>query len=277
MVWLVMAFETTICLPKEELKVDYGGAELIIRPATSEFYADVSVEFESGRNDLKYRKLLRRFLNALSWSYREPIYERLETGDTTHRPRVKKNHIDHCFGHLDTECIPDVGEDEDKALALSLYRSALNARSCPAAVVDLMRIFEIKLGRDSKIIRNWINENISELRSTYWENLPPHDLEAKRRLDELLRKMPDIDVGDHLYYTARCASAHAELDPNDPHNPEHNERLAEDLCIIWYLVEMYIEKELGVPSPYRERPILPSLYDCMKLSGLLNGADLSSD
>lgn len=269
MPWIILSFETTICFPDHEISVNYEGVEIKIRPVSTESYADVSIEFKDDRNALKYRNILRRFLNALAWLKRKPIYERLEIGGTE-RGRVGKNFIDHGIGHLDIDYLPDVSKDQDQALALSLYRNALGVDSLPAATIDLLRIFEIKLGSNSRRIRDWINKQVAKINEVPWQSLPPHKLEAKSSLIDLQKRLQDINVGDHLYYTARCSSAHAAVEPNDPYNPEHNTRLRKDLCIIWSLVDIFIEEELGIPSDYRNSHFLPSFFTSMKLSGMLD-------
>jgi len=270
MVWFVQAFETTICLPKGEIKVSYEGEELLIRSATPDYYADISIEYQNPAHTLKYRKLISRFINVLAWANRKAIYEQLATGGTC-RGRVGKTHTDHAIGSLETQDLPDVSKNENRALALSLYRNALSASSLPAKVIDLMRIFEIGREQNSAKLKEWMNKQVQTIQSADWESMQVRDLSAKRRLVDLLKDQPSLDVGDYLYRTARCSSAHAASDPNDPFNPEHNERLSEDLCLIWYLVEKFIEGEIGVPSLCRKQPILPSLFDVMKLSGMLDG------
>jgi hypothetical protein len=258
MPWFVQAFETTICLPKRELSEKYEDHEILIRPATEECYADVSIEFEHYSEVLKYRKLIYRFFNALAWVYSRPIYEKGTFGGTT-RGRVRKNYIDHAIGELDLYGIPEVESQEDKALALSLYRKALCVDSITATSIELFRIFEIRLGQGSGNIRN---KNLEELHL--------EDLEAKRRLNELLGEKPGLDVGEYLYITARNSSAHAAYDPNDPYNPEHNERLIQDLCLIWYLAEKFMEIEIDIPNQFEQRPIPCSTYAYFKLSGMLD-------
>jgi len=269
MPWFVQAIETTICLPNREISTLYEGSKILIRPATAEFYADVSIEFESG-NDLASRKTVSRFLSALSWVYRHAIYIRVASGGTI-RGRIRKNHIDHAFGEIDLNNLPEISNNEKQALALSLYRNALCANSITTTCVELTRILEIKLGKGSSKIKAWFNKHITTIKDEDWQEMLPHDLEAKRRLNELIKGNLRQDIGDYLYQTIRNASAHAGRWPiNDPNDPQTIEKLCQDLCLVWYLVEKFIEIELGIESAYRKRPILPSMYTCMKLSGMLD-------
>jgi len=274
MPWFVQAIETTICLPRREISTEYEGKKIFIRPATKDLYADVSICFEQGSSELESRKTVARFLNALAWAYRNPIHERPATGGTV-RGRVGKNFINHGIGDIDLDCLPDISHDENKALALSLYRNALSVNSITSVGVELIRILEIQLGQNSEKIKNWFNEQLKNIQDVEWESVLPHDLEAKRRLTELQKEHSGLNVGNYLYKNTRNSSAHAANNPNDPHDPEHFDRLVEDLCVVWYLVEKFIEVEIGIESIYRQRPILPSMYTCMKLSGMLNAENKS--
>ena len=108
-------------------------------------------------------------------------------------------------------------------------------QNTPYKFLGYMKIVNVLHSKGQEQIA-WINATLPTLQNE----------EAQRRIDEL--RTSDVDLGEYLYASGRCAVAHAYDDPVvDPDNPKDVLRLAADMPIARALAEYLIEHELNVP------------------------------
>ncbi|PYN83242.1 MAG: hypothetical protein DMD96_03005 [Candidatus Rokuibacteriota bacterium] len=232
--WVVIAVDQDVCWASSETSVDFRGRELILRPPDGERYGDISLERVAGESYEEGATLIRRFLSVQSWLHEQPFPEAGESGGT-HRIRLG--------GRLPTgrKIFPGLRFDDlptrpspTQELALALYRHALGlGRHSMYQFFAFFRILNITL-RDSSTQKAWINAGLSAL--TF----------GRDRASEILKTEPD--VGEYLYKSGRSALAHAYDEPLvDPDRFVDTRRINQDLHLLRQLVELYMERDLGLP------------------------------
>jgi hypothetical protein len=233
--WLVVGVNS-ISWPTKETKIIYKGQELILRPSTEKFAQSV-VAFSKGLlNDEDRFILIRRFLSALAWHTGHPVEETTSVRGSVPM-QIGRGPLS-CGGSTGFELdhIPET--DNPKALlALAFYREALNVNSTPYKFLGFFKIINI-LHENGKSQIQWIKNTLPKL-----DNLSARERVAK------LEGTQGEKVADYLYYSGRCAVAHAFAEPLiDPERPEDSIRLQNDLVVIQALSEYLIENELEIKS-----------------------------
>jgi len=232
--WLVVGVETEMGWPTKEVTCSYQGQELILRPATDKFSTSIAMLFHRPMTRDEALHLVRRFLSAMAWIERIPIRETMVTGGSF--PIHVGKRMDIAFvGCPSLDFLP-TPSDEKASLALALYREALSVNSIPYQFLGYFKIINI-IRADGPSQKAWINAAIHLL----------HDDEACTRICTLTQQQ--VDIGDRLYKTGRCAIAHAYSEPIvDPENPGDLADLRADLPVVKALAEYIIEQEFQVKS-----------------------------
>ncbi len=87
--------------------------------------------------------------------------------------------------------------------------------------------------------KTWINDNISKIK----------DPDNRIFLVEI-QKDEKTDLGSYLYYSGRCAIAHASIQDNGPiadaNNYDDIQRIKGDISLIKELAEIFIKNELSL-------------------------------
>lgn len=236
--WVVLAVETNIAWPTDETKITYKSQEILLRPESDEFAATVCLRYGPTVSSLTRKEatsLLRSFLSALSWMEQKYIRELAISGGS-HPIRIghfgRNRIISHNFR---ADYLPDL-DDQQKSLALALYREALSINSIPFQFLGFFKIINMlhERGREQT---TWIRQALPHLTR-------PDVLDRLRVLNT-----EHSDVANYLYESGRCAVAHAYSDPIvDPENPDDLSRLGRDLPVVKSLAEYLIEFELGIKS-----------------------------
>ncbi len=227
---------------KEETLVLYKGYELIILPASEDFYPGVctilnqKVEGEPVFNYERAQTIISNFLSALCWhndSY--IIIQGFSSGNHPSRFADRKEYVDITDIHFFDE-IPQT-DDPAKLLSLALYREAKGLNNPAFKFLSYYKIINV-FYRSGKEQKHWIQDNIDKLTHR-----------AKERLDEL--KKSERDVAKYLYQSGRCAIAHSYMGADQVANPDDYadyKRLTLDMPIISQLARIFIEEKFNVKT-----------------------------
>jgi hypothetical protein len=236
--WFVYSLTEGYLWPSQERAYTFEGIQILYRPETEGDYADLSLEVGLNEDKKPYIALFNRFLTILSWIYDKELNSE-GNGCATFRARKTKPKFGKFIGS-DLESIPTI-TDPDQLFALALYRNAMGIDYPPLKFAEYWRIFEIK--KPGMKLINWINEQLLILKNTNGMQ----GCDAFERLQELHSENNSMDIGNYLKESCRHASVHARVKPIvNPDNPVDPQRLANEIPLVKYLAEIYIEKVLGV-------------------------------
>ncbi|MDP3049276.1 MAG: hypothetical protein Q8N12_07615 [Thermodesulfovibrionales bacterium] len=229
--WLNIGVLGGACWPTNESKINFGGRELILKPATKDTEQSIHINLK-GISDIEALTLINRFLSILAWCDDQGI-ENFGGGSGTPIPvavprkhRVVGSSIAFPFNR-------DIEKNTKAQIALALYREGLTINSVPFAFLSYFKVLNIF----------WKgNELVKGIRSL----LPKiEDDLAKERLDDL--KKTEHDIPKYLYVSGRCAIAHAYSNPIvDPDDVTDLRRLSQDIWIVKAMAEYLLETELKV-------------------------------
>ena len=235
--WLNIGVLGEACWPTKELKITFGGHELILKPATKDTEQSIHINLK-GISDIEAMTLINRFLSIIAWCDDQGI-ESFGGGSGTSIPvAVPKEH--RVIGSsIAFPFSRDIEKNKKAQRALALYREGLTINSIPLAFLSYFKVLNI-FWKDQSI--NGVNKLIEGIRK-----ILPYikDESAKERIVEL--KKTEDDVPKYLYKHRRCAIAHAHYDSDvDPDDTTDLRQLSQDICIIKALAEYLIENELKV-------------------------------
>lgn len=242
--WATLHVEADFSWPENEQSIAFRGIRLWLLPYTDDYMAMVAIECgEHGiSSDVGYR-LLRQFVSALVWSKGKCVKIHGAGGGTyAYRMRIpyQRNPIGTVGGVPHFDYLPEP-ESARSLLGLALYREAIEADNVAFRVLGFSKIFNV-LHKSSREQKDWINSQLEEIQK------------GRDRLQELQNE--NLDVGQYIYESCRCAVAHAFSEPLiNPDEPADYKRLSRDLDLVKELAEIAIEYELGVKSSmtiYRE-------------------------
>lgn len=256
--WLNIGLETGIGWTAERIEVPFSGRVFIVHPFGADELPTVSIAY----NDPSYPEspqlpkdplgeprcadlgealeLKERFLSALAWASNK--------GLSTHGHEDGGGHIYAAPAHwprgtvdfgASFKYLPDP-ESPDARLALALYREALSVNSVRYQFLGFTNVLSITLTREGQ--KKWMNDHADEVSG--------HS--AQSRVAAL--RAAGTRIGDYLYSERRNAIAHAlgKKSAVNPDDPDHVERLREDVPLMQALARHFIETELGVNTPGKE-------------------------
>ena len=229
--WLNIGVLGAACWPTKELKITFGGHELILKPATKDTEQSIHINLK-GISDIEAMTLINRFLSIIAWCDDMGI-ESIDGGSGTSIPvAVPKEHrvigssIAFPFNR-------DIEKNKKAQRALALYREGLTINSIPFAFLSYFKVLNI-FWKDNELV-----EGIQSLLPRIEDDL------AKKRLAEL--KKTKNNVPKYLYKSGRCAIAHANFDTIvDPDDSTDLRRLSQDIWIVKAMAEYLIGTELKV-------------------------------
>jgi hypothetical protein len=213
-----------------------------MRAPEGEYSGDVSLEREPGETNFAATTLVRRFLSAAAWKWRVPIRE-IAQGGGTHRFRVGGRQESHLklYPGLNFSSL-DVGTNQEQDRALALYREALGLEPNQTyKFLGLLKILNITLTNGPEQIR-WIDQHLQQI---------PFPAAARVAVvgSEIATSKRFTSVGDYLFAAGRSAMAHAFQPPFvDPDDAEHTYKINLDLPVVESLANLYMERELGLPT-----------------------------
>lgn len=242
--WTVGGLRQSIGWTQEPATVHFKGHTPVLLPETKDLLPAIAVR---GDHD-PARRLLMEFASALTWSDSGAVTIQKFTGGS-HPHRVSKSLVGRqtVTAHRFQISYLPMPEDANAKLALAFYHEGLSL--APVHVVysflSFYKIINLVGGQSGADQIAWINERVPQITS--------HG--TAERLNTL--RADNLDIGNYLYQSGRCAVAHAGDPRNpvvDPHNVGDQQRLHRDLPLILNLAQIAIE-EMGVkPSQtaYRE-------------------------
>jgi len=235
--WLNDGVKGGASWPREETKVNFGGHELILRPATKNTEQSIHVNLRN-ISIVDAMTLVNRFLSVLSWCDDQPMENH---GGWAGNPmpvsvpretRMVGSSIAFPFGR-------ELEENSKARLALALFREGQTVNSISFQFLSYFKILNI-FWNDRYV--NGKNDIIEGIRQTL-PNIT--DEQAQKRLTEI--KDMEADVSAYLYQSGRWAVAHAYADPIiDPDDTSDLRRLSQDLWIIKAIAEYLIVSELRI-------------------------------
>ncbi|MFL5385898.1 MAG: methylamine utilization protein MauJ [Longimicrobiaceae bacterium] len=201
------------------------------------------IECAKGEDEAALVRIVRQFLNALSWREQATIQEM----DVTYGPPLR--HSTNIPGNstrpdFDSDDLPDPS-DAGAQLAIALYREGLTLQR-PYIAYSFLSYFKVinicfKYGRDQK---HWINSN--------WQHVTHPD--AVERLQEILAQ--GHSIGEYLFESGRCAVAHAFGHPIvDPDSIQDQQRISRDCPVIRALAALLIQQRWQIPAPRWGKPV----------------------
>jgi len=240
--WLVVGLEGRLFWTTKETKIQFRGRELLLRPPTDSFEADIVTTYSPPGTHDEALVIVRQFLSSLAWVRGGTVREIGTTGGS-HPIHIGKASAHTGQGlqsalvdfEVRLDYLPDPTDPRTR-LALAFYREALGLNNLSYKFLGFFKIINV-LHKNGSSQVSWINQVIDSL----------YDHTAKERIEQL--KTTEINVGQYLYQSGRCAVAHAFAEPLvDPENPEDSKRLQRDLPVVKALAQYVIEKEFGVKS-----------------------------
>lgn len=235
--------ESSYVWPKKITEINIFNRLCLLWPRTEE---DMPAIIIPCLGDSKEEEILAmRLLSALSWVHDAGINHEGFWSSGNGVSSCKRNVSHHqeyrsFFVHeflIDEYDYLPLPEDEKTQLALALYREGQCLDNESYKFLSFFKILNINLNGPQQI--EWINKNIEKIR----------DHQAKKALEEI--KSNNLNVGEHLYTSGRCAVSHALAQPIvNPDNPQDLRRLNKGLPVIKALAELMIEQEFKVQSSH---------------------------
>ena len=235
--YLQVGVEGGAVWPREETKINFGGHELILKPATKNTEQSVHINLK-GITDIEALTLINRFLSILSWCDDQAM-ENLYgwSGNPIPVAVPKRKRI--IGSSIAFPFYRELESNQKARLALALYREGKTIKSVPFEFLSYFKILNI-FWKDKYIKgKNEIIEGIRATLPSIKDNL------AQKRLKELSKS--EKDAPKYLYESGRCAIAHAYSDPIvDPDDVSELRRLSQDMRIIKAIAEHLISDKLLV-------------------------------
>ena len=240
--WLNVRVSGHACWPTKETSIQFGGHELILRPATQD--CDQSVHINLLRiSDTDALTLINRFLSTVSWCDGQSLENHYGWSGNPIPVSVPKacRQIGSSFAfpfHRDLE------SDPKARLALALYREAVTVNSVPFEFLSYFKILNIfwkdkKITPKGGIVTHEIVDGIRNIMPLLQDSL------AIDRISAISKK--NSDVAAYLYESGRCAIAHAYATPLvDPDDVTDVHRLSADMPIVREIAERLIESKLNI-------------------------------
>lgn len=260
--WLTCAVHHSIPWPEKDVLVHYDGEDYFLRGLREHEEtvgsACITVRMSPGQDINDLLRKVYKFASILGWFKRGYVDV---VGYISGSHLVLYSAAKQPFapviagGKYGFNCnfMPIIKDDRTRK-ALAFWREGLKLERIHEgySFLSFYKVIESQF-RKGKDKRNWINTALPKLEGR-----------AKERIKEIQDK--NIDVGNHIFQSGRCAVAHASLgeDLIDPDIPEDRIRIQKDLVIIKALAEKYIREELGVPDEidvYRNRDALKPIYE----------------
>ncbi len=229
--WLNVGVRGSACWPEQETKIQFGGHDLVLRPATKDTEQSVHIALQGSSED-DASTLINRFLSILAWCDDQDM-ETLDGWSGSPIPVLVPRQTRPIGSSIAFTFYRDIECDPKARLALALYREGRTINSIPFAFLSYFKILNM-FWKDNKII-----EGLRDV-------LPMiADGEAHKRIDDLSKQ--ETDVATYLYKSGRCAVAHASFDPVvDPDDLSDLRRLSQDIWIIKAVAEFLIQEKLRV-------------------------------
>ena len=192
---LILCYDTLQQSNTTEYEYVYQGNELHITEGDDTNMHQVAIFTEEREYQRRHAVPLYRFVSALCWNYKMPVYVGMVSGfgyDGGHAlerkrfDRIKGFEVPH--GLIEPESF-------EQEVALGLYREARSADSPFYGLLAYFKILELITGRPRSVER-WINDNIMRLNR------------SKAQIEELQRKAIDLNIGKRTVYY-RNSIAHA--------------------------------------------------------------------
>lgn len=229
--WLNVGVRGSACWPEQETKIQFGGYELVLKPATKDTEQSVHIAHQELSDD-KAVTLINRFLSILVWCDDQGT-ETIGGWSGSPIPVSVHRQSRSIGSSIAFPFYRDIEDDPKAQLALALYREGRTINSIPFAFLSYFKILNIFWNG---------NEIIEGLRGI----LPLiTDGEARNCIDDLSKQY--TDVAEYLYGSGRCAVAHAYSGTIvDPDNSFDLRRLSQDIWIIKAVAELLIKDKLNI-------------------------------
>ena len=240
MPYVVVAVETSVAWTTVDVTTKFEDRTLTLRPGSATLYPTVVLKYDPHTQEAHAEAIavVRRFLSSLAWVERFGI-QSVMTGGGGFPVQLGRSDVHgvQLLGNWRADYLPEPADDRGR-LALALYREALVLEhvSVPYSFLGFFKILNIGLPNGNKQ-KGWTNAAIPKIK----------DHRAVQRIVELRGTVPDL--GEYLYESGRCATAHAFNDPIvNPDNVADTLRLARDLPVAQALAEHFIETQLGIKT-----------------------------
>jgi hypothetical protein len=225
--WLNVAVSGTAAWPTQEVAVQFGGHELLLRPGTNAKSQSIHIKLK-GISHEDGITLTNRFLSALSWCDDQPIEITFAWSGSPMPASMEKNELDR-GSSIAFPFYREMEADPKALLALALYREGRTIKSVPLSFLSYFKILNIfwedKFRRVGSKRFNPIIEGMRDALPTVKDDI------AKKRISEIAGSHPDVAA--YLYESCRCAVAHANTSPIvDPDRVEDIQRLSIDIDIV---------------------------------------------
>lgn len=241
--YVMVSVSSGVPWPVDDQLAEFGGRAIrLVPPRRDESgelraYPLAAIECLPGDSEVTLVRVIRRFVNALSWREQAGIREVSVTYGAPLRTgtRIPDNGTTTAF---DTADLPDPSDDRAR-MALAFYGEgmALMHVHIPYSYLSFFKVLNVRFANGPEQVA-WINAQCAA-------DALPHCAE---RLDAIRKTEPD--VGAYLYGSGRCAVAHSFADPLvDPNEIADQQRLSLDLPVVRAIAAILIPKEWSVPVP----------------------------
>ena len=235
--WLNIDVKGGAIWPTEETTVEFGGHQLLLKPATKDTEQSIHIQLIDITN-LEALTLANRFLSVITWCD-DYAMENMYGWSGNPIPVAVPRRTREIGSSIAFPFYRSIEENPKALLALALFREAKTINSIPYEFLGYFKILNI-FWRDKYI--NKKNEIVEGLKS----KIPMLTTSSsKSRLIEI--ETEHKDVAEYLYKSGRCAIAHANIKPIiDPDDIADLHRLSRDMPVIKEIAELLMENELNI-------------------------------
>ena len=235
--WLNIDVKGGAIWPTEEITVEFGGHQLLLKPATKGTEQSIHIQLIDITN-LEALTLANRFLSVITWCD-DYAMENMYGWSGSSVPVAVPTRTREIGSSIAFPFYRSIEENPKALLALALFREAKTINSIPYEFLGYFKIINI-FWRDKYI--NNKNEIVEGLKS----KIPMLTTSSsKSRLIEI--EAEHEDVAEYLYKSGRCAIAHANVEPIiDPDDISDLHRLSRDMPVIKDIAELLMEHELNI-------------------------------
>jgi hypothetical protein len=205
-------------------------------------YPAVAIRLGAGEERMDALKLINRFLSSLSWVEGSGYTVAFISGGGLPRPMGREKTMG--FSTVSEFNLTYFPEPTDKRaqLALALMREGRSLNHPAYSYLSYYRVLEVALP-DVKVRKAWIEDAVDRVAGD----------RRKYRIKEVIERLRSNGIQSfetHLRETNRQAVAHGAREPIiDPDDPEHTQRMGDDIPLINGLAELAIEENLGIETP----------------------------
>lgn len=246
----IVCINTSHDLWQESYELEYDDIKIEIERWDDHHWHQIRAEYVTDADFRTVHEKIRRFLSEICWLYGCNVEILTYWGASNKQSRFDAvpQYFNRIKWGLYLNDYQQIAFNLKQQVALSIHREAINSKSVFYEFFCYSRIINLIWNQKIQWIQ-WINDNIKYIK---------RNKDQLQKIQTIITSNPPSlpsnwinNVWDHLYYSSRCAIAHASPDlvqVADPDNFEHYDRIFKEVHLMNELVEIFINKELLIPT-----------------------------